>query len=239
MGLTIHYALQSGTRSPKQARELVARLRGRALDLPFEQVHDIVDLSGPACDYQHGGQDNPNRWLLIQTAHYINDPRHVGYSYSVTPTRVIAFSTCPGQGCEPANVGLCQYPATIEVDDPTCRSVRRSIRTGLGGWRWGSFCKTEYASDPECGGLPNFLRCHLVVVRMLDRARELGLLKAVHDESDYWERRDIEALARRMGGWNETLAAWAGLLKDQEGDQLLAAMARLANFEHLETAGQR
>jgi len=36
MGLTIHWSLRSNTRSPKQAREKIAHLRGRALDLPFE-----------------------------------------------------------------------------------------------------------------------------------------------------------------------------------------------------------
>jgi len=36
MGLTIHWSLRSNTRSPKQARETIAHLRGRALDLPFE-----------------------------------------------------------------------------------------------------------------------------------------------------------------------------------------------------------
>ena len=52
MGLTIHYSLQSASRSPKKARELVAHLRGRALDLPFEQVGDIVELSGGECDLE-------------------------------------------------------------------------------------------------------------------------------------------------------------------------------------------
>jgi hypothetical protein len=42
MGLTIHYALKSNTRSLKKARELVAQLRGRAMDLPFAQVDDII-----------------------------------------------------------------------------------------------------------------------------------------------------------------------------------------------------
>ena len=56
MGLTIHYCLKSSTRSPKKARELVAHLRGRALDLPFAQVEDIIELKGNECDFDQCDQ---------------------------------------------------------------------------------------------------------------------------------------------------------------------------------------
>lgn len=47
---------------------------------------------------------------------------------------------------------------------------KRKIKTGLGsGWRHSSFCKTQYASDPECGGVPNFLKCHISLITLLDR----------------------------------------------------------------------
>ncbi len=163
MGLTIHYQLQCNTRSPKKARESVARLRSRALDLPFEQVHDIIELSGAACHYQQYDRGHPSRWLLIQAGHPVEDPHYQGLSYDVPPQHVIAFSTWPGQGCEEANLGLCRYPAAIEVELPRSGRKRR-IPTRLRGWHWGSFCKTEYASSPKCGGLRNFLRCHLAVI---------------------------------------------------------------------------
>jgi hypothetical protein len=238
MGLTIHYDLRSSTRSPKKARELVARLHGRALDLPFERVNDIIELAGQACDFYQHPQDDPHRWLLIQAGAFVDDPRDKQYSYRVIPTHVIAFSTLPGEGCEPANFGLCRYPAFIEVEDSMRRGQTRKIATKMGGWRWGSFCKTQYASNPDCGGVANFLRCHLAVVRMLDHARDLGILQSVSDEGGFWEQRDIEALAQEVGQWNQTIAAWAGQLKDQLGDQLFSAIAEYPNFEHLEAAGQ-
>jgi hypothetical protein len=239
MGLTIHYSLRSSAQSPKRVRELVAQLRSRALDLPFAEVGDIVELSGEECNHERRGRDDPHRWLVIQAGQYVDDPRRKGYSYGVAPIHVIAFSAWPGEGCEEANFGLCRYPATIEVQDPVCRWMKRTIRTQLTGWRWGSFCKTQYASNPDCGGVQNFLRCHLCVIRMLDHAKELGVLHHVSDEGDYWEKRDIAALAREVGQWNEALAAWAGQLKDHLGDGLLSAIADFPNFEHLEAAGQR
>ena len=83
MGLTIHYNLNSSTRSPKKARELVARLHGWALDLPFERVEDIIELSGSQCDYEQYGPDHPHRWLLIQAGAHIDDPKDKHYSYRV------------------------------------------------------------------------------------------------------------------------------------------------------------
>jgi len=239
VGLTIHYNLRSSARSPKTARELLARLRSRALDLPFEQVEDIIELSGPACDYQQYGQDHPNRWLLIQAGQSVDDPVHEGCSYRVTPSHLIAFSTWPGKGCEEANFGLCRYPGLIKVEDPYVHGRNRSIRTRLSGWCWGSFCKTQYASNSECGGLPNFLRCHLSVIRMLDKAKELGILESVSDEGEFWEKRDVEALAREVGLWNKMIAAWAAQLKDEFGDEMVSAIAKFPDFEHLAAAGRR
>ncbi len=197
-----------------------------------------MELSGSECNYEQYDQEHPNRWLLIQAGVFVEDPKDRHYSYSVPPTHVVAFTTWPGQGCEPANFGLCRYPAFLEVNDRVLQWQIRRIVTQQGGWRWGSFCKTQYASNPDCGGVKNFLRCHLAVVRMLDHAKGLGILQSVSDEGDYWEKRDLAALAREVGQWNEMIAVWAGQLKDQLGDGLFSAIAQFPNFEHLEAAGQ-
>jgi hypothetical protein len=240
MGLTIHYSLKSSTRSPQKARELIARLRGRALDLPFAQVEDIVELSGEACGFDQRGQDDPHRWLLIQAGQYIDRPASNGstHSYRVSPTHVIAFGTLPGEGCEQANFGLCRYPAHIEVTDPNVPHRKKRIRTGLSGWCWESFCKTQYASNRDCGGVENFLRCHLTVIKMLDHAKSLGILEDVCDEGDFWKDRDVRALAQQVGQWNEMIASFAGGLKDLLGNQVATEITKFPNFEHLEAAGR-
>lgn len=242
MGLTIHYSLRSRARKPERVREQLAKLRSRALDLPFQEVGDLVEFSGPDCHFDRCDREDPNRWLLIQSSQHVDHPRHREYSYTVPPTHVIAFSTWPGNGCEQANVGLCRYPDTVEVDHPVRRGRRETIRTRLRGWFWSSFCKTQYASNAEYGGVPHFLRCHLAVVKLLDRAKELGILESVSDEGDYWRDRNVEALARCVGEWNADIAGWAGRLKDAledqgEGLSLQARILEYPNFEHLEAAG--
>ena len=82
--------------------------------------------------------------------------------------------------------------------------------TKLLDWHWGSFCKTQYASDPECGGIPNFLRCHITVITLLDRMGKIpGLSISIQDEgcygrsyhSDDWREEDAAGRLspRRLG----------------------------------------
>jgi hypothetical protein len=212
----------------------VEKLRKRALDLPFVEVGEVVELKGSACDYQTYEGDHPLRWLAIQAGQYVVQGNT---HYSVKPIHVIAFSTDPGEGCEQANFGLAVYPVAIYVRDRGARRSRK-LQTGLNGWCWASFCKTQYSSSSSAGGVPNFLRCHLTVIRLLDHAKEMGILASVSDEGGFWEKRNVESLAREVGEWNEMIAAQAGQLKDLLGDQVEAPITQFPGFEHLEAKGQ-
>jgi hypothetical protein len=245
MGLTIHYELTTSTGGEANARKLVQQLRQAALDLPFQHVSEIVELRGDQCDWKQRPDDDPHRWLLIQAGTFIALPvtpaerrRGVRRDMDVRPLHIISFSTKPGQGCEPANFGLCQYPG--EVSDPGFGRHK----TNLKGWSWHSFCKTHYASDPRCGGLPNFLRCHLGVVALLDEAQRLDILGKVSDEGDFWETRSLERLTKEVGEQSAMLAGFLGALKDAMGQApgagtVEAPIAGYPNFEHLEAEGQR
>jgi hypothetical protein len=235
MGLTIHYSFKSFAEGPAQVRELVAKLRDRALELPLARVGEIIERKGAECDFEQCEREYPDRWLLIQAGQSVDRGQH---SYSVNPNHLIAFSTWPGEGCEEANFGLCRYPLTITVREPERPDRFRTLRTRLDGWRWISFCKTQYASNPECGGVENFLRCHLSVISLLDQARELGILAEVSDEGEFWRKRDVRALAQEVGSWNEMIASWAGQLKDRFGPNIVAEINKFPNFEHLEAKGR-
>lgn len=228
MGLTIHYKLKH-TGTDKTARTLIGQLHQAAQDLPFKELQDIVDLKGDACKFDQHAKESPLRWLLIQADATLKLDQHSWLS--VPPIRIIAFETWPGEGCEAANFGLCQYPATIEHQG-------KRIRTKMNGWRWRSFCKTQYASDPKCGGVENFLRCHLLVVALLDQAKTLGCLDEVYDEGKFWEGRDVKALVPEIESWNQMLAAFGGKLKDVLGAGVESAITAYPNFEQLEAEGQ-
>lgn len=116
MGLTIHYQLAAAG-DEVHARKLVQQLRQAALDLPFQHVGDLVEFRGDECDWTRRAKDDPYRWLLIQTCTAVSLPvtpaerrRGVRRDIDVLPVHVIALETEPGDGCEAANFGLCQYP---------------------------------------------------------------------------------------------------------------------------------
>jgi hypothetical protein len=237
MGLTIHYSLKAKG-SDARAQKLIQALHQQAQDLPFKEVGPVVQLSGEQCDADKRDREDPLRWLLIQATEdvEVKQSRRVGgvesgFCFTVPPTQVIAFTAWPGEGCEESNFGLCKYPAIME----TSNGPRK---TKLSGWRWSSFCKTEYASDPNCGGLPNFLQCHLTVIALLDKAKELGCLEHVSDEGQFWKKRDIQALAQEVGSWNEMIAAFGGCLKNLAGDGVQMPISLFPDFERLEAAGQ-
>ena len=245
MGLTIHYQLAI-TGDEAHARKFIQQLHQAALDLPFQHVGEIVEFQGDECDWKQRADDDPHRWMLIQAGTHIALPvepwekrQGVTRHLDVRPKHIIAFETEPGVGSEAANFGLCQFPS--ELSHPEYGK----LKTKLKGWSWHSFCKTHYASDPRCGGLPNFLRCHLGVVALLDEAKRLGVLGSVNDEGDFWETRSLERLTKEIGDQSAMLACFLGALKDAMGQApggagtVEAPIAAYPNFEHLEADGQR
>lgn len=72
----------------------------------------------------------------------------------------------------------------------------------------------------------------------MDLEEELGCLDSVKDESKFWVNRDVEALVKQIGSWNEMIAAFGGKLKDVLGSGVESAISKYPDFERLEAAGQ-
>jgi len=309
MGLTVQYGIESRTRSDTKARALVEKMRQICMDLPFYEVGEIVELTGEQCNPEiYRGLNDDLLWLTIQSGAHVDIPWTKGHtSLTVNPTRIIAFTVLVGSGCEPMNIGLCQYPKEIEyeykpeddnrfysdwegkygfdfrrwdryvnrkkwVDDryyywSDCHKETRKVKTGCGSkWTWGSFCKTQYANDPRCGGLANFLRCHISVVTALERIDNLPTVNvSLDDEGDYgrnwscpdWREADEEKrdrvydwyeghhdpkkLETEIGEWDMMIAAFTGAMNDAAGEQGVdgvSAMDGRPDFERLEHVGR-
>ena len=255
MGLTIHYrlSLPEKTLLP-EVRQKIGALRQCCLDLPFKEVGEMLEFNGSEeCDFKRLPREHPHRWFLIQSdtfVHYkygnggkpvrVESCENGTYSHDVLPQQIVGFSTWPGEGSEPANVGLSRFPKTTLVPNKLMKKQHR-LPVGDGNWSWHSFCKTQYANSPECGGVQNFLRCHLSVVAMLDAAKKLGFAVTCNDEGHYWEKRDLKALVKEIGEWDAFIAAFGGALKDMaetQGMTIEAPITERKDFEKLEAEGQ-
>lgn len=229
MGLTINYDLKTHLRRPQDVRRLVESMRGHALDLPFKQVGEVKEFRG--AETSHEDKDDPDLWLKVQVAVQLIE----GVSISFVPAKhIIAFSTWPGEGCEQANFGFCLYPRSAKMPSGKKQATHKA------GWCWHSFCKTQYASDPQCGGVANFVLCHQCVIGMLDFVKQTGLATVeVEDEGGYWEKRNLESLIKEIGKWNEFVAGAISAFRSMTDAQgaLEAPITKFQNFEHLEAKG--
>jgi len=116
-------------------------------------------------------------------------------------TQALCLNVWPGPGCEPMNIGLRQHK-----------------NSNL--WTWYSFCKTQYAEE--------FVKCHLLVIRMLDECKSLGILKRVRDEGGYWKTRDIRVLGGNINEFTEMLQDLSRKLTET-GSQIEASITERAN----------
>ena len=235
MGLTIHWNWH-GPKSRNEAKAVVEKMRQRALDLPFESVSEVVQFEGDDARFDLAKRDDEFGWLKVQSRQSVwNKEGTVGWD--CLPKEIVGLQILVAPGSEPMEVILGTYPKTIEVTDRQTGKTKR-IRTGFQDWLGRGFCKTQYASDPACGGIRNFLRAHLSVCRMLDYAKEFGLVVEVSDEGGFFEKRDISALAKTVGEWNEQIAAFVGALTDKLGKPVMAPIQNFPDFEQLEAKGQ-
>jgi hypothetical protein len=229
MGLTIHWDWR-GPKSRDEVRAVVEQLRQRALDLPFESVGDIAHFEGDNARSDQGSPDDDFHWLKIQARHILLSKNRTLH-WDCFPSEIVGFEILVAPGSEPMEAFLATYPTTIQVEGKRLRTERRD-------WCGRGSCKTQYASDPQFGGAANFLRAHLSVCRMLDHAKELGLVVEVSDEGEFFEKRDVQVLVKEVGQWNAQIAAFVGAIGDLGVKNLNAPIRSFPNYEHLEAKGQ-
>lgn len=228
MGLTIHYELIGDQLTKEavplllqEAQQFAVLLQGKGALAEVSEVRHFTSRQLRAIKAQ---RDPEWLWAVTQAGGWwvIND-RFLMFD----PVEAYIFRTWPGEGCEEANFGLCRFPAsTTEAGE--------KIKTGLRGWHWKSFCKTQYANEK---GIKHFLRCHLAVVTMLDFLQSKIKLD-VTDEGGFWKKRDVEALVKEIGEWDAFIAGFAGVMLDTFGEgSVNAPILNRPDFEYLEMKG--
>jgi hypothetical protein len=229
MGMQVWYELASTSDRLDDARAIIASLREQALELPFDRVSELLPVesrpSGMSGIFAGGSIRVPhaienNRWRIL----------------SVDPIDGVAFIVHAGERCESAAFGLARYPDTIYDDVDGLYRPTDYAR----GYQWHDGCKTQYAFRL---GREHFLRCHIALISLLDRANAMGLVTRVSDEGGYWEHRDVEALLSKRQEHDAVVASIVGSLHDElDGridGKLVSPILDDPRFEHLEAEGRR
>jgi hypothetical protein len=225
MGLTISYRLSLIAPTIDIVQAKLQALQRLAQDLDFIQVGEIISLQGKDCaiDMNDDGQD-PYILLKVHGSEITGVDKKGVFSFR-HPSQIIAFTATPGEGCAMADFGMRIYPDQENTQE----------------WTWSSYCKTQYASNPEYGGLDNFITSHLKIVALLDAAESMGIACDVSDNGQYWESRDRTLLASTVNEGNLFTAAIMGAFKnvaDSQDATLTAPILDFPNFEHIEAEGQ-
>lgn len=230
MGLTVHlrYAAAPGG-DAASVRATIAGIHAACSNLPGVRVGRITDMGARAIHAAYRQMDAPRRWMVIQHRQlvcYRRDEHGVPILLpdladgagmtGVLADRIIGFTMEPGDGCEPLNIALATHPDSVAIPPPPAQPGIGTHRLQLpaNSWFGTCFCKTIYASDPDCGGPTNFLRCHLAVIAAAEAISAAGCSLTVHDEGGYWETRSIPGL---LAAANCSITGIRSLLESAQG----------------------
>jgi len=222
MGLTISYSLRLDSASSEEVRQKMRALHRLAADLPLQELGEVADLQGDACHLQETDPLTTLKFGAMTMEDY-GVIHNRGDGKIPSCVHLIGFEVFAGDGCSTCTFGLATHAANPSQ------------------WQWKDYCKTQYASNPDYGGLEHFLRCHLAIVKILEFCQQLGILQEVTDPSGYWEHHNLEALLTSLRQHNILTAAMIGSAKDllqPLGYTAQAPILDRPDFEHLEAMGR-
>ena len=218
MGLTIHYQIGfKGT-----AEELLGKLqtiKNTCMDLPYEQVDEIQHQKYSKADYQfykgleqrtfypNNTAENMQKTQALYQARGINREALIEYDVyhrtkRFSPIEIIQWNVWAGEGCEGTDFNFFKKKTW---------------------WHCHSFTKTQYAEQ--------FVKCHLLVIKVLDLFKEQGFTVKVNDEGHYWETRDLKVLAENINDYTDMLKTVLGSITEQV---LKAGFVVESNIENCE-----
>lgn len=223
MGLTIHYKLSVAKNlSPDVVRELNQRVTLYARKIGCAEVSEpLRPFRAPLASqlFVRAGREEDGCFGFV--------PAIEGWLVEVWP----------GEGCESAHFGLCQYPREAPYE---LRGRKGWVATEYRrGWLLKGCCKTQYAGER---GWDHFLSCHKMIVSILGFWRQMGVSVKVSDEGEFWETRSEEKLHAKLNSYDGLIASVAGAFKDAADEcgkdySVKSPIFARQDFERLEAEG--
>ena len=222
MGLTIHYTIGFKGNAEELNTKLSA-IRQKCLDLPFEEVNEIEHIKYSKADYQlyketeqrtfypNNTPENMENAQKLYQARGINRDALIEYEVyhrpgRISPIEMMNWSVWAGNGCEGTDLNFFKKKTW---------------------WRASSFTKTQYAEQ--------FVKCHLLVIQILDLFKEAGFTVKVKDEGKYWKTRDMSVLAIEINGYTDLLKTAFGSLSEQAVQAVMIVDAPITECQNYMT----
>jgi hypothetical protein len=228
MGLHLCYELDlARDLSFADVTERVRQLHRVAVTLPFDMVGPVVQVNEGESLGEKADSDSGLVSFVRLCAQIRLDPRDpvTGARIDLLPNAV-GFAVNAGDRCETATFGVAWVPPSDEDGN--------RLRGEPYIWHWHAVPKTQYALVL---GDDHLIRCHTSLVKLLDKAGELGFDVTVRDETHYWETRDTNVLLSEVREMNRIVARVAGNIHDALRDHghVGGAIFDHPEFEDLET----
>lgn len=150
--------------------------------MPFTSQSSVITLRKNAIRtaIARGTGRSKWRWSCIQNSKCIRTNRGTNTSNCTTvrPELMIGFICEPGEGCEPLNLFVAQYPTSQHL-------------TAASPWNGSAFCKIAGVGKHDAARTARFDRHHRLVTAALGAARDLGFSVTIDDESEHWNKQPM------------------------------------------------
>lgn len=180
---SVHFTLRS---TPDESAPRMYELREIARNAGFVALGPLSLLTG---DDVAIIPNDPMKTLKLHARGLLV---HADEVISYMPTGIVGFEALFPNG-EKLAIGLCEYPDSVISDKGIELSTGMAGRSG-----WMSFART--LRSRECDGCQACIDSHHALIRLLEAADEMGILKHVRDPFGYWKTKDEGSLRAAMVG---------------------------------------
>jgi hypothetical protein len=200
MGLTIGYKISFKGTAEELHKKLMV-IRSKCLDKPFEEVDEIEHTVYSKEDMEFYRQEQDKTWFPNNTPENIAARNKALKDRGLDINTMIAIDVYHG-GCGKKH----EFMKWGLWAGEGCESTDIEFFKKRTYWRCQGFTKTQYATS--------IIRCHLLVIDVLDLFKQEGFIVKVNDDGEYWKTRDLEVLAQNINEYTGMLQAIGGVLKE-------------------------
>ena len=178
---SVHFTLRASTES---ALEIIKELHTKTRNLGFIKVSPIAKLTEDECLVTR--DDDEFKCLKIHARGFLVKNKKI---ISYVPKSIVGFQCLLHNGSI-LNIGLCEYPRCIDIDE---ECIRTGTKTGESQWM--SYVNTvtqDQVNPKQC------YKSHLSVLNLLHICDHMEILVHLKDPYEQWDSPDEREFRVKM-----------------------------------------